>query len=308
MMRFHSAIFGAAHPADPTAFGRVMEFAGLTGIFAEHRPVYSQALITSIPSLCETTDRLARTANRLAAHGRVRQSAGPLKIIAPRRRAFTLIELLVVIAVIGILAAFILTALAAGRERANRAACISNLRQTHTLLTRFATDNDGAVPIGYRLGKKQFNTTLYSGSGNKFVLLGRLIPAGVVTEPRVLYCPSETDPSQAYNTSLNSWTIQSGKNLQGGYACNPLVDWGTSGDPPDWPTMANLGRVPLLADGAGMPERVDSRHRDGVNVLYMDGSTRWVPREKFDADLSTCTSLNASHNDAQDRIWTILAQ
>ena len=86
------------------------------------------------------------------------------------------------------------------------------------------------------------------------------------------------------------------------------MDWGAA-DFPDSPVkLINLERVPLIADGVGMPKRVDSRHKEGVNVIFTDGSARWVPREKFNADLSGCTSISAGNNAAQDRIWQILGE
>jgi prepilin-type N-terminal cleavage/methylation domain-containing protein/prepilin-type processing-associated H-X9-DG protein len=227
----------------------------------------------------------------------------------PRISAFTLIELLVVIVIIAILAGFILSALGRSKEQGNRAACMSNLRQLHTLATNFAADNDGALPVGYRQGQKQFNTTLYTAADSKYVLLGKLLADGAIKDPRVFFCPSERDKTQAYNTTDNPWPIQGGKNLQGGYGTNPLVDWANSPDLPQTPIkLINLERVPLIADGVGMPKRVDSRHKDGVNVIYTDGSARWVPREKFDADLAGCTSISAGNNAAQDRIWQILGE
>ena len=221
--------------------------------------------------------------------------------------AFTLIELLVVIAIIGILASLLLPALASGRARARRSACLNNLRQTYLAFQTYAHDFDGAVPLGYRGGRKQWNTMVYSGTANKFVLFGVLHTAGFVENPRMLYCPAETAPEQMFNTATNPWPPGvSGVNVQGGYASRPLVDWGFGDAPADWPRLDLLPRGALLADGLGQPDRVDSRHRTGANVAYTDGSARWVKRSVFDKPLSLCPSISPSCNAAQDQIWAAL--
>jgi prepilin-type N-terminal cleavage/methylation domain-containing protein len=124
---------------------------------------------------------------------------------ARKRFGFTLVELLVVIGIIALLVSILLPALNRARESARRTKCLANLRSIGQMVHMYANASKGRIPVGYSGAYNSAAASYtsnywmlrYHSSGIRFVGLGLLYPAGLITtsgaEGPMFYCPSTND-------------------------------------------------------------------------------------------------------------------
>ena len=126
------------------------------------------------------------------------------------KKQFTLIELLVVIAIIAILAAMLLPALSAARERARSANCISKLNNFGKAIIMYGDPNKGYIPCHDAAADNEVTTAdneIYAASaagdsttvtpGNKILLGGYMgMNLSAVKEDnadKTFKCPSDSN-------------------------------------------------------------------------------------------------------------------
>ena len=197
-----------------------------------------------------------------------------------RQRGFTLIELLVVIAIIAILAAILFPVFARAREKARQTSCLSNLKQLGLACQMYAQDYDERLPCLYY-------------TSNSMLWIGLLYPYNKSVQ--IYMCPSASslDPS-GWGTAGTSWNWGG---WWGSYTYNGNYYGGAMAQAQDpsstyilgdgcwidsWPNPTAEAYPPGSGwtdrNGAdtGMGRITIDRHNGGVNVVFMDGHSKWT--------------------------------
>jgi prepilin-type N-terminal cleavage/methylation domain-containing protein/prepilin-type processing-associated H-X9-DG protein len=225
-----------------------------------------------------------------------------------RRSGFTLVELLVVIGIIALLISILLPTLSSARGAANALKCSANLRQIGNFALLYANDNHGFVPRNYeRSDTTQFNkgAYFYAEVFAKYQkvdinFLGTTDPnytnRDKLMQPQLARCLVYRCPSYAKEDQLVTYVTNARQNVnntapsQGEFAFKLTkmrwssevayaMDGALSLSTTDYGSHDIFQDIHLpMGSSPRTPNPKDKRHKDNVNILWVDGH---VTAKKF---------------------------
>ncbi len=191
---------------------------------------------------------------------------------------FTLIELLVVIAIIGILAAIILPSLSKAREMANRASCISNIKDISLSMTMYAGDNQDWFPFD----TTAHNSITAANAPNILNTYFALLYPEYSSDFSIFVCPSSGDRPVTVVSSLNT-TIE---------------NFCLESTPPHLSYNMQVNPLFMLSPVA---------YRQGLSQMHINATKRSVAM-LADAANNRAATLISSGNSHQNPFWRNLQQ
>jgi len=218
-----------------------------------------------------------------------------------RFSGFTLIELLVVVAILSLLISILLPSLKSAKRRSKETVCQTNLRSIYLAQVLFLEVNKKFQPLNNNDppieddGNWQYNYLIFDGQSWKNNFGPLLANKKLLHEPKLVYCPLQTDPFHSLDTGDNPWPPNDFFDTRSSYARRHLLTRKTITD--------FRKTIAFFSDIHHLPKVIRSGHKRGVNAVFSDGHVTWVSDPGIFTDNELFTPFNPLDNVIVDQIW-----
>ena len=205
-------------------------------------------------------------------------------------RAFTLVELLVVIGIIAMLIGILMPALSAARAQANMLKCAANLRALGQVAQAYAHDNRGYIPRDYSRGRILEGYIFWAEVFARYLDRSfEPLPAGLADRDQQLalrfariqsyQCPVFPNDAQTVDFIINAWNKYRPGEVSVAFKITKLkrsaevvllteVNRNHSTTNLEYHDVWNPVHLPGSSSSRILD---DARHRNNINVCYLDG-------------------------------------